>query len=661
MRTYKRKTERGQTSSESMAEAVEQVLVVGRTCRSVATEYNIPHCTLRRYCIKASKEGRVNRVGYFNNRAVFSMDEERLLVEYLQKAANMYFGLNPVETRKLAFEYAVRLEKTVQQSWTNTNSAGADWLTAFMKRHDDLSLRTPEATSFSRATSFNKHNVTTFFDKLKSLYDRENFTPSNIWNLDETGCTTVQKPQKVLASTGAKQIGSMVSGERGQLVTLCCAINALGNSVPPMFIFPRVHYKDHFINGSPPGSIGAAHQSGWMTKENFLKYLEHFVCHTKCSPESKVLLLLDNHESHLSIQAIEYARDHGIVMLSFPPHCSHKLQPLDRTVYGPFKKFFNSAADSFLIEQKRPMTIYDIPSLVGKALPRAMTPGNITSGFRVSGVYPFDRDVFGDDEFLPSDVTDRQLPSTSGNNPSETSQASPRAATSAVNQSVTNNSDESMTHSEPEEVLTVTISPESVRPFKKAQPRKKNGGRKCGRTRILTDTPEKAEIEEASRKKSQPKTKKGIPQAKKRKTVLVQQLAESEDDSDSDTVVPLDDSDEFEEESFPDCEEDREPTIGDYVVVEYASKRSRCFYAGKIIKLDQEAGTAETKFLRRCQVKKDCTRMTFVYPDEEEVSTHDMASICLKLPEPQMSGGTRRCQKKLIFPIDLSQFGDNML
>ncbi|KAG5862661.1 hypothetical protein JTB14_004802 [Gonioctena quinquepunctata] len=38
-------------------------------------------------------------------------------------------------------------------------------------------------------------------------------------------------------------------------------------------------------------------------------------------------------------------------------------------------------------------------------------------------------------------------------------------------------------------------SPEEVRPYLKALPRKKKGGRKPGRTRILTDTPEKGAIE----------------------------------------------------------------------------------------------------------------------------------------------------------------------
>ena len=40
------------------------------------------------------------------------------------------------------------------------------------------------------------------------------------FNLDETGVTRVQKPVKILATKAAKQVGSVVSQERGTLVTM---------------------------------------------------------------------------------------------------------------------------------------------------------------------------------------------------------------------------------------------------------------------------------------------------------------------------------------------------------------------------------------------------------------------------------------------------------
>ncbi|XP_072022943.1 uncharacterized protein [Amphiura filiformis] len=370
--------------------------------------------------------------------------------------------------------------------------AGIDWLDGFMKRNETLSLRTPEATSLSRATSW--HNVDTFFNNLQTVLERHEFPPEKIWNLDETGCTTVQRPNKVIAKTGAKQVGAIVSAERGQLVTLCCAVSATGNTVPPMMIFPRVNFRDHFINGGPPGSVGAAFPSGWMTSDNFMVFMKHFASHVGCSPTNKVLLILDNHDSHISIEVLDYAKANGIVMVSFPPHCSHKLQPLDRSVYGPFKRYYNTACDAWMLNNKvKTMTIYDIPPIVGQAFPRAMTPANIQSGFRVSGVYPFDRDIFDDSEFMPADVTDR---------PIARADEADENTSADLNAPSTSGSSTPLVNKQLSASTSVTpISPEVIRPFQKAAPRKRKGGRKLGRTRILTDTPEKMEIEAAANKR----------------------------------------------------------------------------------------------------------------------------------------------------------------
>ena len=139
---------------------------------------------------------------------------------------------------------------------------GEDWLSGFMRRNP-ISLRKPEATSIGRAMGFNRVIVGKFFDNLEEVLNRYKLTPEDIFNLDETGITTVQKPNKVILPTGIKQVGQITSGERGSLITMCGCINAVGNTVPPLFIFPRVNYKPYMLTNAPVGSIGAASKSGW--------------------------------------------------------------------------------------------------------------------------------------------------------------------------------------------------------------------------------------------------------------------------------------------------------------------------------------------------------------------------------------------------------------
>lgn len=204
-------------------------------------------------------------------------------------------------------------------TWTEKEEAGLDWFQGFMKHHPTISIRIPEATSLSRATSFNKHNVKEFFSKLSEVMDKRKFTPLIIWNVDVTGVTTVQKPCNVVAQTGIKQVGAVTLAERGTLETLCEAASATGNTVPPLSIFPRVPFKDHFLHDGPPGAVSTANKSGWMKEKDFLVFMHHFIAHVRPSKETPVLLLLGNHSSHLSIDVINAARDNCVVMLSFPP------------------------------------------------------------------------------------------------------------------------------------------------------------------------------------------------------------------------------------------------------------------------------------------------------------------------------------------------------
>ncbi|XP_023028697.2 uncharacterized protein [Leptinotarsa decemlineata] len=300
-----------------------------------------------------------------------------MLGDYILRASDIHHGLSSKQVRILAYEFAVANNKRFAESWSEKGMAGKEWLFGFRQRYK-LTLRTPEQISLSRATSFNKTNIEAFFKNLRELRTKYNLESHDIYNLDETATTTVHKPPKISTKMGNKNVGQVTSAERGTLVTLVGIIGATGEFVPPFLIFPRVHFKEHMLHGAPPGSKGIATPTGWMNSSLFLPLLQHFAEHERPTREKPKLILLDNHESHLSIVALDFAKENGILMLTLSPHCSHKIQPLDVSVFGPFKNFYNSACDKWMVNHPgRPITIHDVAGLVGEAFPQAFTPKNI--------------------------------------------------------------------------------------------------------------------------------------------------------------------------------------------------------------------------------------------------------------------------------------------
>lgn len=270
----------------------------------------------------------------------------------------------------LSYEFARKINVAFPDSWNEHQMSGYAWYYAFMKRHSNLSLRTPEQTSLNRVKALCRENVDVFFRHLQDVYTPHPFPPESIYNMDETGFSTVPtKIGKVISLKGMKRVGKIASAERGTMITMALAVSALGNSIPPLFLFPRKNMQTYFMDNASPGAVGYANESGWMQQTEFVRFMEHFLKFSHSSKDRPTLLLLDNHGSHLSVEAIDMAAENGITLLSFPPHCSHRMQPLDVSVYGPLKAHYKKQCDSWMTQNAgKVLEIRHIPELVSKSL-----------------------------------------------------------------------------------------------------------------------------------------------------------------------------------------------------------------------------------------------------------------------------------------------------
>ena len=103
------------------------------------------------------------------------------------------------------------------------------------------------------------------------------------------------------------------------------------------------------LNRALEESLGLLSESGYMTAEIFLQVMEHVLKHTQASKKNQVVLIMDNHERHISLDASTYANAQGVHVVTLPPHTSHKTQPLDISVFSPIKTNYSKAANSWML------------------------------------------------------------------------------------------------------------------------------------------------------------------------------------------------------------------------------------------------------------------------------------------------------------------------
>jgi hypothetical protein len=151
-----------------------------------------------------------------------------------------------------------------------------------------------------------------------------------------------------------------------------------------MLMFKRARGKDEIKDCAPPGTIFACNsESAYITKELFLVWIVHFIDSVKPSREKNVLLLLDGHSTHTkNLEALEMARENGVILLSLPEHTMRRLQPSDVSFLKPLSFCYIDEMEKWLrANPGRCVTQFQVAAIFGRAYCRAPSIGNAVNGF----------------------------------------------------------------------------------------------------------------------------------------------------------------------------------------------------------------------------------------------------------------------------------------
>ncbi len=353
----------------------ENNLSIGRA----AEQFGVPKTTLH-----DRLKGKSTEYSHSGPRRYLSNDEEAVLVMFIKNCAEIGCGKSRSQVISV-------VQRVVDKKGFDVQVTGG-WWDSFRRRHKDITLRSSEKLSYIRFVASSPTILDRYYDLLQATLEDNSLADKacQIYNLDESGMPLDPTPLKIACAKGTKHAQAVTTGNKKQITIMACC-SASGSTIPPLVIYARKTLTPELCVGEVPGTRYGLSPNGWMDSELFEDWFKaHFLAYAP--PIRPLLLLLDGHSSHFSPGFVEKAAEEQVIVFCLPPHTTHITQPLDKGCYGPLKMAWRQECQNFLTSNPgKVITIYQFSRLFHNAWDRAMTPSNVRSGFRITGIHPFDR------------------------------------------------------------------------------------------------------------------------------------------------------------------------------------------------------------------------------------------------------------------------------
>jgi hypothetical protein len=363
-----------------------------RSIRKAAAVFDIPKSTLHER-VKGSTTRQESQV----NSRKLRPTEEAALVQWIESMDDR--GMSPTigYIRQMADLLVCERGSSIllDASSPAKDTVGENWVRRLLDRHPELKSRYSRKYDYQRALCEDPEKISAWFVRVQKTIDEYGIVDSDIYNFDETGFQMgVASTAKVVTRSDRRNRPVVIQPGNREWTTVIECVNATGWSVDPMIIFEGKVHISSWYDGSPlpkTWRVGVS-DNGWTTDELTFEWLrEVFEPQTRNRTVGRYrLLILDGHGSHTTPAFDKFCTEHLILTECMPPHSSHYLQPLDVSCFSVLKRAYGD-----LVKAKIALGVYHIDKpifleLFLDARKKTFTSKNITSGFRATGLLPFD-------------------------------------------------------------------------------------------------------------------------------------------------------------------------------------------------------------------------------------------------------------------------------
>jgi hypothetical protein len=279
-----------------------------------------------------------------------------------------------------------------------------NWSSRFVARHKHrLDARYLNTIDLARHRADSRSNYEAYFAIIGQKIEEYKISADNMYNMDEKGFLIgrLQKTRRIFTRELYERGNLAGAGQDGsrEWITVVATICADGTRLSPALIYKAMsgNLQDTWLNDFEPEEHDchfASSPNGWTSNELGYSWVTGLFEKETASKarRSHRLLFVDGHGSHVNMKFLNWCEQHKILLAVYPPHSTHRLQPLDVGVFAPLANHYSQALDDLVrkSEGRTSISKRDFFSLFWPAFEKAFAKENIVSAWSNTGIWPFD-------------------------------------------------------------------------------------------------------------------------------------------------------------------------------------------------------------------------------------------------------------------------------
>ncbi|XP_060574096.1 uncharacterized protein LOC132731836 [Ruditapes philippinarum] len=220
-----------------------------------------------------------------------------------------------------------------------------------------------------------------------------------VFNFDETGWSGKECAREKVIGPKSCHIYQQHFMSNDHVTAHLC-VSADGTFISTMIIYKGCMQHLNYKEGLPGYWLFSASDSGHMDTSIFLQwFIKAFL--PNCGKYRPVVLLMDNHESHIYLPLVEIARKENVILVGLPSHTTHYLQPLDVKIIGPLNdKVTRLALSVGLVRPGCNIGKSRLPILLSYAIDQT-APSSVKEAFRLARIMPVNPEVIDARQLFP--------------------------------------------------------------------------------------------------------------------------------------------------------------------------------------------------------------------------------------------------------------------